>query len=127
MVTDTDIRPASDYEWRLEQNGHSLYRQQVGEPLLSAVYTRQDIAFAVCALIHHIHGSTHRHLTLARRILQYFSETLHSCLFYMNDKNEMTVEAFSNSNWVECKFTEQLTRGFVFTVKNVPRNRKMIR
>ncbi|XP_023754735.1 uncharacterized mitochondrial protein AtMg00810-like [Lactuca sativa] len=87
------------------------YRKLVGK-LLYLNFTRPDISHAVQQLSQFLHSPTDTHWQAALQVLKYLKGTPSKGLFFDKKSSDITILAYSDSDWALCKDTRRSLTGY---------------
>ena len=96
----------------------TIYRQLVGK-LNFLQHTRPDIAFTTQFLSQFNHNPTQNHLNAAFHVLRSLKGTMFQGLFF-NNKDDLKLEAFCDSDWAACPNTRRSVSGYFITLGGSP-------
>ena len=83
---------------------------------------RPDISFIVNYLSRQSHKATQAHLKMARNVFRYLKYTKKYGILYKNveDKKELKMVAYSDSDWAGDKDTSKSTSGYIILINGSP-------
>ena len=87
------------------------YKKLVGK-LLYLNFTRPDISHVVQKLIQYLNCPTDVHWKAAIHVLKYLKGTPLKGLFFESKNEDITISAFSDSDWASCKDTRRSLTGY---------------
>lgn len=89
--------------------------------MFSMVETRPDIAFTTLIISRFAKNPSQRHTEVVKTILQYLKATNTVGITYgSNDKGDLTIRGYFNSDWARDHATRKSTSGFVFMLNGGP-------
>jgi len=99
----------------------TMYRQMVGS-LRFICHTRPEISFSVGVVSRFMNDPRHSHLVAAKRILRYLQGTLTFGIIFpqQEEKVELHLVAYSDSDWCGDLLDRRSTMGYVFTIAGAP-------
>ncbi|XP_021837610.2 uncharacterized mitochondrial protein AtMg00810-like [Spinacia oleracea] len=95
-----------------------LYRCYVGK-LNFLTHTRPDISFAVQCLSQFMHSPTLQHIEALTHTLRYIHSTSGQGIL-LRATEQLTLQAFSDSDWAACPTTRRSVTGYVLLLGNSP-------
>lgn len=93
------------------------YFRSIAGKLQHRTLTRPGLQFAVNLVCQRMHSPTMTDFVMLKRILRYIRETTTYGLHMFNDSS-LTLNAFSDSDWVGCHDTRRSTTGFCALLGN---------
>jgi hypothetical protein len=108
MMVKADIEPRRNDE----EGTNKPYRSLVGSLMYLTMCTRPDLAHAVGVLSRFLENPAERHWDMGIRVLKYLKGTLDQGLEYKRGQ-KITIQGYSDSDWVSDKATGRSTRGFL--------------
>jgi hypothetical protein len=103
----------------LEAEEHRLYQSIMGSCKYLVACTRPDLAYPVSYLSQFLAAPSKSHLTAAKRLLRYIKGTKDLKLsFPCSYASEITLEAYSDSDYGNCLDTRQSISGNLFRLNN---------
>ncbi|XP_019051493.1 PREDICTED: uncharacterized protein LOC109113961 [Nelumbo nucifera] len=95
------------------------YRSVVGA-LQYVTITRPDIAYAVNRVCQFLHTPTIDHWAAIKCILRYLKGTMKHGFFFDSNPGPLSIQAFSDADWVGCPDDRRSTRGYaIFLGQNL--------
>ncbi|KAM2365790.1 hypothetical protein ACFX1X_004563 [Malus domestica] len=93
------------------------YRSLVGG-LQYLTWSRPDLSFAVNLVCQFMHQPRESHLQTVKRILRYLKGTLELGLWFSKTATPLSINAFSDADWVGCHLDRRSTGGFCIFLGN---------
>jgi hypothetical protein len=98
----------------------TAYQSTLGSRRFLADTTHPQLAFIIGSLGHHAHNPSTRHDAALKRVLRYLKNVQDGGLQFPHANRQMTLEAYSNSDWAQFIDTRCSTTGVIFLVNGSP-------
>ncbi|KJX96367.1 retrovirus-related Pol polyprotein from transposon TNT 1-94 [Zymoseptoria brevis] len=114
---DTLLEPLQDEGTKED---YDLFNKIIGELQHLSNHTRPDISFAVNHCARFLQNPGPLHVQAAKHIWRYVAGTIDKCLVYRKTKEQIQIEAFSDSDFAGDPSTSRSTSGMLFKIAGGP-------
>ena len=99
----------------------TLYREMVGSLIYATTCTRPDLSWVVSKLSQRLSNPRNLDVVMLKHVFRYIQGTVDNCLTFKKDKNGLSWEAYSDSDWASSSSDRRSTTGYYFSLsKNGP-------